>query len=218
MRNSYFILFRALIAIPAAGTIGAILYSQFHFSPIVTGAISAAGGAALFFGIGRYANTRLYKKHGITRQELTFILDNMKEARKKLSRLQAVFIRVRSIRSFKQMIVLNRLVRRIFSIVKKEPKRFYEAESFFYSHLDSVVELAEKYAYLNTQKIKDESVKRSLLETKETLDDLSQTLEKDLQKVLAKDIEHLSFELDVAKHSLKKPELTEPKDERSIKP
>lgn len=32
---------------------------------------------------------------------------------------------------------------------------FYEAEDFFFSHLDSLVELTEKYAFLEKQPVKD---------------------------------------------------------------
>ncbi|KAB7706246.1 protein xpaC [Bacillus aerolatus] len=217
MKNPLLFILHALITVPVAVLSGLLLVNQFALSPLLASAGAVAAGAVVYFGLGKYADARLYKKYGLTRKEYNFIFENMKEAKKKLSRLQSVFVRVRSISSLKQMIELNRLVRRIFSVVKKEPKRFYEAESFFYSHLDSVVELAEKYALLNTQRLKNASVKQSLLETKETLDDLTKTLEKDLHKVLAKDIEHLTFELDVAKHSLNKRELPEDREEGSRK-
>ncbi|MFK2826691.1 5-bromo-4-chloroindolyl phosphate hydrolysis family protein [Bacillus sp. B190/17] len=207
MRNPLLFTLRTLISIPVAVICWPLFVNPIGLSPLPAAAAAAVIGGIIYFGIGKYADVRLYKKYGLTRKEYNFILKNMKEAKQKLNRLKNVFVRVRSISSLKQMIELNRLVRRIFSVVKKEPKRFYEAESFFYSHLDSVVELAEKYALLNSQKLKNSSVKQSLLETKETLDDLTKTLEKDLHKVLAKDIEHLTFELDVAKQSLNKRKL-----------
>ncbi|WP_338754581.1 5-bromo-4-chloroindolyl phosphate hydrolysis family protein [Bacillus sp. FJAT-52991] len=216
MRNANFILWRALVATPIAAGWGALAFYQWGFSPLITSITSFTLGAVLFYSLGRLANARLYKKYGLARKEYYFILDNLKEAKEKLSRLQKGFIKVRSINSFKQMIELNRLVRRIFSIVKKEPQRFYEAEAFFYSHLDSVVELSEKYAALNSHRMKNESVKQSLIETQETLNDLTKILENDLHQVLAKDIEHLSFELDVAKHSLKKRNLIDPNDKRRL--
>ncbi|WP_203362690.1 5-bromo-4-chloroindolyl phosphate hydrolysis family protein [Bacillus sp. REN10] len=216
MRNANFILWRALVSIPIAAGWGALAFNQWGFSPLITSITSFILGAVSFYSLGRFADARLYKKYGLSRKEYYYILDNLKEAHGKLSRLQKGFIKVRSISSFKQMIELNRLVRRIFSIVKKEPQRFYEAETFFYSHLDSVVELSEKYAALNSHKIKNESVKQSLIETQDTLDDLTKILENDLHKVLAKDIEHLTFELDVAKHSLKKRNLIEPNDKRRV--
>lgn len=202
MKNPLLFMLRIMIAIPAAAICSLLVMNQFGLPPLLAAVTAIAAGAVIYFATGKYADARLYKKYGLTRKEYNFILENMKEAKQKLTRLKSVFVRVRSISSLKQLIELNRLVRRIFSVVKKEPKRFYEAESFFYSHLDSVVELAEKYAWLNSQKLKDSSVKQSLLETKETLSDLTKTLEKDLHKVLAKDIEHLTFELDVAKQSL----------------
>ncbi|MBM7647727.1 5-bromo-4-chloroindolyl phosphate hydrolysis protein [Bacillus ectoiniformans] len=217
MKHAFSILLRLFVALPLSGIISTIGYSQLNL-PLAAGILLfAVSTAAIFMGLGKWADVRLYKKFGLTRKEYYFIQDNMKEAKQKLNRLQSVFIRLRSISSLKQMLELNRLVKRIYSIVKKEPKRFYEAESFFYSHLDSVVELSEKYAWLNSQKIKDQDVKKSLIETKETLGDLTKTLEKDLNKVLAKDIEHLTFELDVAKHSMKKLDMPIDEDERRLK-
>ena len=87
---------------------------------------------------------------------------------------------------------------------KKEPKRFFQAERFYYSHLDSIVELSEKYAFLNTQPSKTPELMESLQETKGTIHQLADTLEKDLYIVLEDDIDHLQFELDVAKQELKK--------------
>ena len=159
----------------------------------------AAGFAVMFMLYTNFGNRRIQKKYGLNRREYYYILDQLKEAKAKLSRLQHLFLKVRSLRSLKQMIELNSLVKRIYSVVKKEPKRFYEIEPFFYSHLDSVVELAEKSSLLSSKKVKDPDMKKSLLETTETLNDLSQTLEADLRQVLARDIEHLTIELDVAK-------------------
>ncbi|MCP3762826.1 5-bromo-4-chloroindolyl phosphate hydrolysis family protein [Domibacillus sp. A3M-37] len=159
----------------------------------------AASFAVTFMLYTNFGNRRIQKKHGLNRREYYYILDQLKEAKAKLSRLQHLFLKVRSLRSLKQMIELNSLVKRIYSVVKKEPKRFYEIEPFFYSHLDSVVELAEKSSLLSSKKVKDPDMKKSLLETTETLGDLSQTLEADLRQVLARDIEHLTIELDVAK-------------------
>jgi 5-bromo-4-chloroindolyl phosphate hydrolysis protein len=44
----------------------------------------------------------------------------------------------------------------------------------------------------------------SLSETRWTIAQLTENIEKDLYDLLEKDIDHLQFELDVAKHSLSK--------------
>lgn len=43
-----------------------------------------------------------------------------------------------------------KMIRKIYSLTKKEPKRFYQAEQFYYSHLDSATELAEKYVFYHS--------------------------------------------------------------------
>lgn len=193
MRYSFYWSRRLAVSLAAA------LLLTMPFDGWVAWAAFAAGFAGMFMLYTNFGNRRIQKKYGLSRKEYYYILDQLKEAKAKLSRLQHLFLKVRSLRSLKQMIELNSLVKRIYSVVKKEPKRFYEIEPFFYSHLDSVVELAEKSALLSNKKVKGPDMKQSLLETTETLGDLSQTLEADLRQVLARDIEHLTIELDVAR-------------------
>ncbi len=201
MRYTFFWFRRSALSFAAALTAGT------PFDGLTAFAVCSAAFAAVFMFYTNISNIRIRKKYGLTRKEYYYILDQLQEAKSKLSRLQHLFLKVRSLSSLKQMIELNSLVKRIYSVVKKEPKRFYEIEPFFYSHLDSVVELAEKSALLSSKKVKGPDLKKSLLETKETLDDLSKTLESDLRQVLARDIEHLTIELDVAKHHVRRQEL-----------
>ncbi|WP_050184275.1 5-bromo-4-chloroindolyl phosphate hydrolysis family protein [Domibacillus robiginosus] len=193
MRYSFYWFRRLAVSFAAA------LFSPVLFDGLPAFLLFAAGFAGVFMLYTNLGNRRIQKKYGLNRREYYYILDQLKEAKAKLSRLQNLFLKVRSLRSLKQMIELNSLVKRIYSVVKKEPKRFYEIEPFFYSHLDSVVELAEKSALLSSKRVKGPEMKKSLLETTETLGDLSQTLEADLRQVLARDIEHLTIELDVAR-------------------
>ncbi len=88
----------------------------------------------------------------------------------------------------------------------------------FSNHLDSIVELSERYAMLASQPVKNEQMYISLKETQSTLEDLSDSVKKDIYHVLSRDVEDLNFELDVAKHSLKKLEYNPiDTDERSTK-
>lgn len=146
-------------------------------------------------------------KHGLTMAEFRHIKRQLKDAKIKLKQLNSYFIKVRSIRAFKQLYEMNRLAKRIFQIVKTNPKKFYQAESFFYAHLETAVELTSKYTLLVSQPVKAPDVQIALQETRDTLLELNHAMEKDLRQVLSSDIEHLKMELDFAKISLKKQEL-----------
>jgi 5-bromo-4-chloroindolyl phosphate hydrolysis protein len=201
MRYSFYWFRRSLVALAVA------LLAASPFDGFLSYGAFALSFAIVFVLYTNLSNMRIRKKYGLNRKEYYYIRDQLQEAKLKLSRLQHLFLKVRSLSSLRQVIELNSLVKRIYSVVKKEPKRFYEIESFFYSHLDSVVELAEKSALLSSKKVKGPDMKQSLIETKETLDDLSKTLEGDLRQVLALDIEHLTIELDVARRRVKQQEL-----------
>jgi 5-bromo-4-chloroindolyl phosphate hydrolysis protein len=141
-------------------------------------------------------------KKGISKKDYRYINKNLKEAKEKINRLQKQQLKVRSLGAFKQILEINRLSRRIFQLVNKEPKRYYSAESFFYYHLDSVVELTEKYTFLAAQPGKNQETFLSLQQTRTTLDELIASLEEDLQMVLAEDMDHLKIELNFANKHL----------------
>jgi len=145
-------------------------------------------------------------KHGLTMAEYRHIRSQLKEAKFKLKQLNGYFIKVRSIRAFKQLFDMNRLAKRIFQIVKTNPKKFYQVESFFYAHLDTALELTSKYTLLVSQPVKAADIQIALQDTRETLLELNQVMELDLRQVLSSDIEHLKMELDFAKISFKKQE------------
>lgn len=141
------------------------------------------------------------KKIGLTRSEYKHILEQLDEAQSQLRILNRNYTKVRSISTFKQLFEMNRLAKRIVNIVLKNPKKFYQAEQFFYAHLHSASELTEKYALLSSQPIKNLDVHLALQETRETLEDLNNIMQEDLHSVLATDIEELKMELDFAQLS-----------------
>lgn len=197
------------------------LVSNFAFNQTfwISALCALGGGVITYVATKWYTDHVFLKRHQLTRKEYAYIIKNLKEAQQKISRLQKVFFSIRSIGSFKQMFEIIRLVKRIQSIIKKEPQRFFKAEKFYFYHLDSVVELSEKYSFLASQPAKNDKLYYSLNETRDTLKDLKSSIEKDLYEVLSNDIEHLEFELDVAKRSLKtlKNPLTKDDERRSTK-
>ncbi|AVM10103.1 5-bromo-4-chloroindolyl phosphate hydrolysis family protein [Bacillus velezensis] len=164
----------------------------------------AAGGAAAS-AAGLWNAKRLFlKKHRLTRKEYAYIKENLEEAKGKIIRLRRALFRSKSIQMLKQNAEILRITRRIYLLTKQDPKRFYQAERFYYQTLDSVVELTEKYALLSSQPRKNKDLSMSLSDTRVTLAELSRRLEEDLHELMKEDIDDLHFELDMAKHSLRK--------------
>ncbi|MEK5083704.1 5-bromo-4-chloroindolyl phosphate hydrolysis family protein [Bacillus sp. FSL H8-0515] len=163
-----------------------------------------ASGAVVYTA-GIWNSRRLFlKRHELTGREYAYIKKNLEEARQKIIRLRKALFQAKSIQMFKQNAEMLRLVRRIYILTKKEPKRFYQAERFFYQTLDSVVELTEKYAFLSSHPKKSKELSMSLSEARITLAELTKRLEEDLTHLMGDEIDDLQFELDAAKHSLKK--------------
>ena len=194
---------KMLIAIPSTITIWLVSFFAFDQSFIMSSVISLAGGLLSFSIMSVFLKNRFLKKHRLNRKEYHYIMKNLDEAKRKIFRLNKALISIKHLPSLKQRLELIRITRKIYSMSKKEPKRFYKAERFYYSHLDSAVELAEKYVFLSSQPKKNRELDMSLYETHRTLEELTHSIENDLYKFLSDDIDQLKYEIDVAKHSIK---------------
>ncbi|KAB2331142.1 protein xpaC [Cytobacillus depressus] len=196
-------LLRILIAIPVSTSVWLISYFTFAQSFWLAGGIGLVVGAFAYGLTGMILKHRFLKRHQLKRKEYQYIKKNIDEAKPKIARLHKALFSIRHIPSLKQRMELMRTTRKIYRLTKKEPKRFYKAEPFYFSHLDSAVELSEKYVFLSTQPKKTFELDQSLYETRRTLEELTVLVEEDLYKVISDDIDQLNFEIDVAKHTIK---------------
>jgi 5-bromo-4-chloroindolyl phosphate hydrolysis protein len=148
------------------------------------------------FSLKQFQISSNIKKLGMSRSEYNHIKSQLHEASLKIKRLNSYYGKVRSVQAFRQLHEMNNLSRRIVSIVKANPRKFYQVEKFFYAHLDSAVELTSKYAMLVNQPLKDKDIRIALQNTRETLGDVNNQLGQDLRSALASDIEKLQMEID----------------------
>lgn len=170
--------------------------------------LGSAIGIALYAG-GNVAIKELQlrsnlKKFGMARSEYKHIEQQLNESKRKLKQLGNMYGQVRSIQAFRQVYDMSSMARRIIKIVQSNPKKFYQVESFFYAHLDSVVELTSKYSMLVNQPLKDQDIKVALQHTRETLSDLSLEMERDLRNAVSTDLEQLRMEIDYVDITLKR--------------
>ncbi|MEK4229570.1 5-bromo-4-chloroindolyl phosphate hydrolysis family protein [Solibacillus sp. FSL H8-0538] len=187
------------------------------FAAFIIAGINLAGAAillaipisiALYYVSNKLALTiqkgKRSKELGITPSEYSHIEEQIKQAKQLIQSLSQQYIRVRSIRSFKLILEMSKLSKRIVNIVQKNPSKFYAVEDFFYAHLPSAVELTNKYTLLSNEQVTGTEIHLALEDTRKTLKDLHVTMEDDLKSALASDIENLRIELDFAKLSNEK--------------
>jgi 5-bromo-4-chloroindolyl phosphate hydrolysis protein len=195
---SFFI--RTSVAIPTTLIIWLISYFGFDQTFLLSSIFSVCGGILISYIVKGNLHHRYLKKQQLTRKEYKYIKENLAVAKKRLSRLNKALLSYRYLKSIKQRKDILLITRKIYSITKKEPKRFYKAEKFYFSHLESLVELTEKYVFLSSQPLKTRELDQYLSETRKAIEDFSGLIEKDLNEIIAGDIEQLNFELDVVKH------------------
>ncbi|MGO4888340.1 5-bromo-4-chloroindolyl phosphate hydrolysis family protein [Anaerobacillus sp. MEB173] len=212
MKSVFTFLFRGFVSVNVGALSGFIAFLGLNASFGMSVLAGLIGGASSYTILKWRGKQKVLSQNQLTRKEFKYIQSNLQEAKEKIKRLNNAFVGNRSIYAMRQIGKLRKMVNRIYQIVKNEPKRFYQAEKFFFYHLDSVVELSERYVFLTRQPVKDKDVRRSLSETEVTLKHLIQSLEEDLLNVLSNDIDHLNFELDVAKHTLRREKNMLPKE------
>lgn len=194
---------RMFFSIPAFFVIWMISYFGFHQPFLLSTGFSIIGGGFIYWLTSFFLIRSFVKKNGLTRKEYRYIKENLIEARQKMFRLQRALLSIRHFHSLKGRMELLKVSKKIYRLTKKEPKRFFQGEQFYFSHLDSAVEVAEKYVFLSAQPKRTHELEQSLSEALWTLEELNKSIEKDLYKVISDDMEKLDFEIEVAKHTLK---------------
>ena len=183
---------------------GLVFWFSLDLSAMLSFVFALVASLGVFYGIKGYTANSLVKGSGLTRSEYKYIQAQLRDSKMKIGRLQKAMFSVRNVITIKQNYEVLQVAKKIQSIVENEPRRFYEAEQFYYSHLDSMVELTEKYAFLTKQPAKTSEIKDSLNETRITISSMADTIKQDLYKILNEDIDDLRVELDVAKNSIEK--------------
>ncbi|MCL6574244.1 MAG: 5-bromo-4-chloroindolyl phosphate hydrolysis family protein [Bacillus sp. (in: Bacteria)] len=195
-------LLRTFVAVPISMLTWLLCFFPFGLTFWPATAFAIAGGALTNGILSMLMNKHFLNKHQISRKEYRYIKKNLVEAKQKINRLNKNLFTIRDLSSVKQRIDILRITKKIQKMTMKEPKRFYRAEKFYFSHLDSVVELTEKYSFISSQPKKSMEMGQSLIETRHTLDELTKVLEEDLYHVISNDVDNLNFEIDVAKNSI----------------
>lgn len=195
---------RSVSAFFTTGATWVVSFFAFGQTFLLSSLYAVIGGVIAYTSIKQLTDYRTRQLNGLSRREYKYIHKQLKDAKEKINRLQKAFFNVRSIDQAKQNLDIIRTARKIYSNTKNDPRRFYKVERFYYKHLDSLVELAEKYAYLSSQPVKSKDIHNSLRDTRITIFQLGESVKKDLTVMLRDDIDTLDFELDVAKHSIKK--------------
>lgn len=204
MKAFFQFVFRSATATTFTGIVWLASYFAFQAGELFATLYAIAGGFTTYYSMKFIETSRHAKNNGLTRKEYKFIQDNLKEAKQKIIRLQKALIDVRQLGNARENMELLRTVRRIYANTKREPQRFYKAEGFYYKHLDSLVEIAEKYAYLSSQPVKSRDMNEMMRDSRHTIFVLGQTVRKDLKTMLNDDVNTLHFELDVAKRRIDK--------------
>lgn len=195
---------RQSVSLPLMTVMFPVLYLGAEIGLIASGAVAAGTYIASNTTIKQVQLSSDSKSLGMTRSEFKNVKNQIKEGKEKIKQLQGNYYKVRSISSFKQLMDMTKIANKIITVVQQNPRKFYLAEPFFYSHLDSAIELTEKYTLLVGQPVKDQEMRIALQDTREMLLSLNKVMEQDLKQVLSSDVEKLRMELDYAQLAVDK--------------
>lgn len=185
-------------------SIWAVSWIGMDISYLLSSVYALAGAAVVFTGLKVVGRHKMLKNIGMSGREYKFVKENLIEGKEKIKRLQKSMFSFKDLLASKQNYEVLRKVKRIDALVRNEPKRFYQAESFYFYHLNSLVELTEKHAFLNKQPHRTVDLVISLNETRDAIKLLEKQIDSDLGILLEGDIQTLHMELDMAKQTLNK--------------
>lgn len=197
------VIIRIFIAIPVLVITWLVSFFALDLSYWYASLLSITGAAFTYGILSIASHIRFLKKHQLKLREYRYIRRNLHEAHHKIRRIQKSVLSIRHLTVLKEIMEIVRLMKKIYRVTKKEPHRFYQGEQFYFTHLDSAVELTEKYALLSSQPKKNEEMERVLTETRHTIKEMKTRIEKDLYHILSDDIENLQFELHYVNKSAK---------------
>lgn len=198
----------ALLAVPIS--VFAFLFStiqlDIHF--LLDMGIFLGSYVFSYLPIQWYSSGKFLKEMGLTRSEYRFIRKQLNDANPKLKTLYKNYMRVRSYSEFKKLNEISKLARTIYNTVKQAPEKFYNVESFFYSHLDNTVNLIDNYTRLQRMPNKSKEEKAKLKQTKLTIDENKRTLIADLKRLNESSYHQLDIEMELSNMNNKRAEKT----------
>lgn len=181
-----------------------ILIGANAFDQTTLMAFGVLGATILTYGVSNKITKHLQKKklaatYNLTLAEFDLVTKQLDLAQKHVYKLNQQYIRVRSVHAFRLVNDMVKVSKRIVTNVRTNPQKFFKAESFFYAHLPSTVEMMDKYFLLTSSQMKDHEVQAALSDTRDALEQMHGVLEQDLKQVLSMEIENLRVEIDFAK-------------------
>lgn len=138
------------------------------------------------------------KRNQISYNDYKFIESQLSVAEKKVKKLNMQLIKMKHLSSLKLRLDFIQSNRRLLNEIKKNPKKFFQAEKFFYQYLDSALELSSRYNLLTKHPLKTWEYDDTLHTTRKTLFELKPLVDEQIHAVLNNNLENLQLEIDLA--------------------
>ncbi|MGV3243916.1 5-bromo-4-chloroindolyl phosphate hydrolysis family protein [Staphylococcus sp. 11261D007BR] len=143
----------------------------------------------------RLTSQSYLKEMHLSRKDYRYIHNQIYTASSKIKKILKSYINIRSIQDFRLVNDIYRLARTINNTVKQRPNQFFNIESFYYSHIDHALNLIDSYTRLAKMPMKSKDEKKTLQQTRITLEEVRRTLIADLKRLNAEDYDQLDTEI-----------------------
>ncbi|MDJ1111891.1 5-bromo-4-chloroindolyl phosphate hydrolysis family protein [Macrococcus sp. S115] len=188
----------AILAIPVAIITGIISMNIFQFEMWLDTLIMFGSYIMTFLPVQQKAAHTYLKEIGLSKNDYKYVRKQLKIAEPKIKHLLVQYKKVRSLSELKNVNEINKLARVIFKNVQKSPSKFFNVDSFFFSHLDNTVNLLNEYLYLSRMPHKTKEDQQLLNHARLTLDELKRTLQADLRALNKESYETMRVEINLA--------------------
>lgn len=145
-----------------------------------------------------------YYKVGMTDEEIIFFRKTMAATKKQIQLLEQQMNQVPKLKAINLRHDTLIAAKGIFKELVKEPRKLHRADQFLYTHLPNLVELSKKYIEINNHDLKNKQTYQALDKSASVIDELSQLVLRDYEKIVADDLEDLEIEVSLAEKNIQK--------------
>lgn len=145
-----------------------------------------------------------YEETGMSEQQIAFFRETMAQTKEQIvqleknmhsaSKLKAIDLRNDTVKAAKAM----------FKELVKEPNKLHLADQFLYTHLPNLVELTDKYLEIDAHELKNKNTYDALNKSAQVINDISELLAADYQKLVADDLDELEVEMTLAQRAIRR--------------
>lgn len=152
---------------------------------------------------------RHYEESGMSEQQIAFFRETMAQTKTQIIQLEHNMQQAAKLKAIDLRNDTVKAAKAMFKELVKEPNKLHLADQFLYTHLPNLVELTDKYLEIDAHELKNKNTYEALSKSAKVINDISELLAADYQKLVADDLDDLEVEMTLAQQAIRRQQATD---------